>query len=130
MQDAVDILLGMQNPNGGFASYELIRGPGWLEWLNPAEVFGRPEVVCQECTCLTALFLGDIMIEHSYPECTTSVITALSIFRKHYPTYRKADIQYVVRRREYALILIHGKGGRSMVQSSTFTLLRSRRGAG
>ena len=41
MQDAVDILLGMQNANGGFASYELIRGPSWLEWLNPAEVFGR-----------------------------------------------------------------------------------------
>lgn len=40
LKDAVDILLGMQNPDGGFASYELIRGPQWLEWLNPAEVFG------------------------------------------------------------------------------------------
>lgn len=40
LADAVDILLGMQNSDGGFASYELIRGPGWLEWLNPAEVFG------------------------------------------------------------------------------------------
>ena len=40
LQDAVDILLGMQNSDGGFASYERIRGPGWLEWLNPAEVFG------------------------------------------------------------------------------------------
>lgn len=40
LQDAVDILLAMQNADGGFASYELIRGPGWLEWLNPAEVFG------------------------------------------------------------------------------------------
>lgn len=30
----------MQNPNGGFASYELVRGPQWLEYLNPAEVFG------------------------------------------------------------------------------------------
>ena len=38
--DAADIMLGMQNADGGFASYELIRGPGWLEWLNPAEVFG------------------------------------------------------------------------------------------
>lgn len=78
MQHAVDILLGMQNTDGGFASYELIRGPWWLEWLNPAEVF------------------GDIMIEHSYPECTTSVITALSIFRRHYPKYRASDIQCVV----------------------------------
>ena len=40
MCDAVDVMLTMQNPNGGFASYELIRGPHWLEWLNPAEVFG------------------------------------------------------------------------------------------
>ena len=44
LYDSVDILLGMQNANGGFASYELIRGPGWLEWLNPAEVFGAPPV--------------------------------------------------------------------------------------
>ncbi len=35
------------------------------------------------------------MIEHSYPECTTSVITALSIFKKHYPDYRHKDIAYV-----------------------------------
>ena len=41
MQDAVDIMLGMQNTDGGFASYELIRAPGWLELLNPAEVFGK-----------------------------------------------------------------------------------------
>ena len=35
------------------------------------------------------------MTEFNYPECTTSVITALSIFRKYYPTYRKNDIQCV-----------------------------------
>ena len=40
MCDAVDIMLSLQNSDGGFASYELIRGPQWLEWLNPAEVFG------------------------------------------------------------------------------------------
>ncbi|KAL6304502.1 terpenoid cyclases/protein prenyltransferase alpha-alpha toroid [Sparassis latifolia] len=78
--DAVDILLGMQNSDGGFASYELIRGPHLLELLNPSEVF------------------GDVMIEHSYPECTTSVITALSIFKKYYPTYRVTEIQRVVHR--------------------------------
>ena len=41
MCDSVDLLLTLQNPDGGFASYELIRGPSWLEWLNPAEVFGQ-----------------------------------------------------------------------------------------
>ena len=38
--DTVDTLLTMQNRDGGFASYELVRGPSWLELLNPAEVFG------------------------------------------------------------------------------------------
>lgn len=38
--DAIDILLGIQNPDGGFASYERVRGYKWFEWLNPAEVFG------------------------------------------------------------------------------------------
>ena len=38
--DAVDVLLSLQNPDGGFASYELIRAPHIMEYLNPAEVFG------------------------------------------------------------------------------------------
>src|SRR5579859_6367925 len=41
LYDAVDVLLSLQNANGGFASYELARGGEWLEWINPAEVFGR-----------------------------------------------------------------------------------------
>ncbi|KAF8629085.1 hypothetical protein AX15_003578 [Amanita polypyramis BW_CC] len=79
MCDAVDIMLSLQNPGGGFASYEVIRGPKWLEMLNPAEVF------------------GDIMIEYDYPECTTSVITSLAIFRKHYPHYRSQDIERTIK---------------------------------
>ena len=39
--------------------------------------------------------IGNIMVEYEYPECTTSVITSLSIFRKHYPHYRSPDIEYV-----------------------------------
>jgi lanosterol synthase len=35
------------------------------------------------------------MIEYDYPECTTSVITALAIFRKRDPNYRKDEIEYV-----------------------------------
>ncbi|KAG8900254.1 Lanosterol synthase (Oxidosqualene--lanosterol cyclase) [Tulasnella sp. 403] len=78
--DAVDVLLTMQNANGGFASYELIRGPVIVEKLNPAEVF------------------GNIMVEYSYPECTTSVITGLSIFKKHVPHYRSKEIEETTRR--------------------------------
>ena len=33
-------MLSLQNSDGGFASYELIRGPQMLELFNPAEVFG------------------------------------------------------------------------------------------
>lgn len=73
--DTVDILLDMQNPTGGWASYERRRGPMLLEKINPSEVF------------------GDIMVDCDYPECTTSVITALSIFRKHYPHYRPKEIE-------------------------------------
>ena len=38
--DAVDTILSLQNASGAFASYELVRGPKWLEYINPAEVFG------------------------------------------------------------------------------------------
>lgn len=67
----------MQNKDGGFASYELIRGPAWLEWLNVAQVFGK------------------IMIEYSYTECTTAVLLGLKTFQKYYPTYRSEDISRV-----------------------------------
>jgi lanosterol synthase len=88
--DAVDTLLTMQNRDGGFASYELVRGPGWLESLNPAEVFGESFLLIVPIRLL--IRVGRIMIEYEYPECTTSVITSLSIFRKQYPDYRAKEI--------------------------------------
>ncbi|KAJ3108476.1 Lanosterol synthase (Oxidosqualene--lanosterol cyclase) [Phlyctochytrium planicorne] len=80
LMDAVDVLLTMQNSDGGFASYEDIRGPAFLEWLNPAEVF------------------GNIMIEYNYPECTTSVVLGLTTFRKHIPNYRSDEIEKTIKR--------------------------------
>ena len=74
IHDAIDTLLTMQNSSGGCASYEPQRGSEYLEYLNAAEVFGR------------------IMVEYDYPECTTAVVTALSLFSQHDPTYRAADI--------------------------------------
>jgi lanosterol synthase len=50
MQECVDTLLSMQNPSGGFASYELQRGSERMEYLNAAEVF------------------GNIMVDYLYPE--------------------------------------------------------------
>ncbi|GAA5998590.1 lanosterol synthase ERG7 [Rhodotorula paludigena] len=72
---AVDTILSLQNPAGGFASYELIRGNPLLELLNPAEVF------------------ANIMIEYPYVECTTACVTALSVFKRKHPQYRRDDIE-------------------------------------
>ncbi|KAI6661253.1 Lanosterol synthase [Oopsacas minuta] len=72
--DGVDILLQMQNSDGGYASYEQKRGGVFLEALNPSEVF------------------GDIMIDYSYTECTSAVIQALSLFSQSYPDHRAGAI--------------------------------------
>jgi squalene cyclase len=40
MFDAVNVMLSYQNPDGGWPSYEPMRGGSWLESLNPAECFG------------------------------------------------------------------------------------------
>jgi lanosterol synthase len=51
-----------------------------MEMLNPAELFDR------------------IMVEYSYPECTTAVLTSLSLFRRYYPAYRADDVQTTISR--------------------------------
>jgi lanosterol synthase len=77
IRDAVDVLLTMQNKHsGGFASYEPQRGSELLEYLNAAEVFGR------------------IMVEYDYPECTTAVVTVLSLFQT-LSDYRSAEIKKI-----------------------------------
>ena len=75
LHDAIDVLLTMQNKSsGGFASYEPQRASEWLEYLNAAEVFGR------------------IMVEYDYPECTTAVVTCLSLFQT-LSDYRSTEIR-------------------------------------
>lgn len=76
--DAVNVLLSMQNSDEGFASYEKVRGPSWLEYLNPSQVF------------------GNIMIEYTYTECTTSVLLALKSFQNYYPEHRRAEIENAI----------------------------------
>ncbi|KAI0206567.1 terpene synthase [Astrocystis sublimbata] len=87
LQDCVDTLLLMQNHDGGFASYENIRGSKYLELLNPAEVF------------------DDIMVERSYPECTTAVLTSLALFHGSFPEYRRHDIEKAIKK---ATRFVHG----------------------
>ena len=59
LAEAATFILSRQNQDGGFGSYERRRGAGFLETLNPSEMFGR---------CMTEL---------TYVECTSSSIRAL-----------------------------------------------------
>ena len=61
LRDAVSLILGWQNDDGGWATYERRRAGPWLELLNPSFVF------------------GDIMVDHSYPECTSACLQALAL---------------------------------------------------
>ncbi|KAI0376504.1 terpene synthase [Hypomontagnella monticulosa] len=73
--DSIDTLLTYQNKSGACSSYEPTRGSELMEMLNAAEVFGK------------------IMVEYDYVECTTAVVTALSLFQKHWPDYRPQEIK-------------------------------------
>ncbi|XP_047329689.1 cycloartenol Synthase-like [Impatiens glandulifera] len=75
LYDAVNVILSLQNSDGGFATYELTRSYSWMELLNPAETF------------------GDIVIDYPYVECTSAAIQALTSFKKLYPGHRREDIQ-------------------------------------
>lgn len=72
--DAANVLLSYQNSDGGWPTYELKRSFAAVEMLNPAETF------------------GDIMVDYSYVECTSAVMTALCKFRKRYPQHRRPEI--------------------------------------
>jgi len=74
LQNAVNVILELQNSDGGFATYENNRGFGWFEMLNPSEVF------------------GDIMIDYSYVECSMASLTALRDFHDEYPGHRRSEI--------------------------------------
>ncbi|XP_039684171.1 cycloartenol synthase isoform X2 [Medicago truncatula] len=73
--DAVNLILSLQNRNGGFASYELTRSYAWMEKINPSETF------------------EDITIDYQYVECTSAVIQGLALFTQRYPHHRRMEIE-------------------------------------
>ena len=93
LQDSVDTILFMQNPDGGVGCYEPKRGGEFLELLNSAEI------------------IDNIMVEYSFPECTSSVITALTLFQHHFPTYRSAEVSRRISRAMIYLIGTQRKDG-------------------
>ncbi|XP_038710034.1 cycloartenol synthase 2 [Tripterygium wilfordii] len=79
LYDAVNVILSLQNMDGGFATYELTRSYSWLELINPAETF------------------GDIVIDYPYVECTSAAIQALTSFRNSYPEHRQGEIEHCIK---------------------------------
>ncbi|MCK5829733.1 MAG: terpene cyclase/mutase family protein [Methylococcales bacterium] len=74
LKKAVDVILGFQNKEGGWATYELTRAPKWLEKLNPSEIF------------------ADIMIDYSWTECTSTCIHTLIEAHEEYPDYKTEQL--------------------------------------
>ncbi|CAJ2665194.1 unnamed protein product [Trifolium pratense] len=72
--NAVNLILSLQNRNGGYASYELTRSYTWLEKINPTEMF------------------EDITIDYQYVECTSAAIQGLALFTQRYPRHRRTEI--------------------------------------
>jgi len=97
LHDAVNVLLSLQNPNGGYRTWELARTYPWMEIFNMTEIY------------------ADIMVEHQYVECTSSVIQALVLFHEKCPGHRKDEIDQCIRRAtEFIEKLQHDDGSWSV----------------
>ena len=89
----MNVVLSLQNSDGGWATYENQRGPAVIEKLNPAEIF------CAHFNfALTANLTSTdgIMVDYSYTELSSSAIVGLSRFRHFYPNHRAEEIQCVL----------------------------------
>lgn len=93
LYDSVEVILTLQNLDGGWPTYENDRGYLWYEQLNPSDVF------------------GDIMIDYSYVECSSASIQALTSFRKRYPEHRAVEITDAIRRGRAFLKSIQRRDG-------------------
>ncbi|XP_078166360.1 cycloartenol synthase-like isoform X2 [Carex rostrata] len=80
MYEAVNVILSLQNPNGGFAAWELQRTYPWVEALNMTDMF------------------ADTMVEYPYVECTSSAIQALVLFKEKYALHRRDEIENCIKR--------------------------------
>jgi 2,3-oxidosqualene cyclase len=67
LAQAVELLLSLQNRDGGWATYEPTRAPRWLERVNASDVF------------------ANTMVDVSHVECTSSCVQALVAWKKAQP---------------------------------------------
>lgn len=91
--DTVNVLLSMQNSNGGYSSYETKRAGGAMELINPSEVF------------------GDIMVDYTYVECTSAAVQALKHFAEQFPNHRPKEIRECLLRGLRYILSIQGADG-------------------
>ncbi|ONK70622.1 uncharacterized protein A4U43_C05F35660 [Asparagus officinalis] len=80
LNNALNIILSLQNRNGGFSTWELTRTYQWIEFFNASE------------------FFADIVLEYQYVECTSSAIQALALFKEIYPGYRTEEVESCIQR--------------------------------
>jgi lanosterol synthase len=85
LRDSVRLMLSWQNDDGGWASYERQRGGGWIEALNPSQVF------------------GDIMVDYSYVECSSAVMQALAEAKRRFAGEFDREIDKALARGEVFL---------------------------
>uniref|UniRef100_A0A453N9Q0 Terpene cyclase/mutase family member n=1 Tax=Aegilops tauschii subsp. strangulata TaxID=200361 RepID=A0A453N9Q0_AEGTS len=79
VHDAVDCLLSFVNKDGTFSTYECKRTSAWIEILNPCESF------------------PNIIVDYPYPECTSSVLQALILFKELHYSYRTKEIEKCIK---------------------------------
>lgn len=80
LRDGLRFILSYQNRDGGWGSCDRVVGPLWIEAFNASHVF------------------ADIMVDHSYAECTGSVLSALALVRKNYPEMQPAAVNRAIQK--------------------------------
>lgn len=83
---AVEYILSLQNPDGGWPTYEPARGPAWLEKLNFSDIF------------------DSLMVDYSSVEPTASCVTALRHHRARYVEGPRAAMERAIERGEKYLL--------------------------
>ncbi|KAJ4718761.1 Terpene cyclase/mutase family member [Melia azedarach] len=79
LYDTVNFLLSLQSKTGGIPGWEPAGAPAWLELLNPVE------------------FLEGIVIEYDYVECTSSTLSAMTLFKKLNPNHRTKEVKNFIK---------------------------------
>lgn len=80
ISQALEFILPLQSKDGGWSSVDTAIGNPKLEWFNAANVF------------------VDIMVDHSYVECTGSILQCFETVRKERPHLITAEMDGAVKR--------------------------------